>query len=908
MPSARLGLPRAAALLAASTILWADGVQTGTLEGVVRGSGTPLQQARVTLEGPGLLKPRTVASGTSGAFVVPLVPPGAYTLTVTAEGFEPARVQAVVRLDQATRIHLNLAAKAAAVVEATAQIAALDTTRVASQADTPKALLDRLPVAHDVGGAMALLPGVVAGGWNPRLGGGTINGNVYLVDGVDTTDSSSGRAGMTLAQDAIEVVQVLTSGLGAEYGRFSGGVVNVLTKSGSNTFEGSLRATVNNLAWNATGPSFNGQSNRPESRLNTVFYATVGGPILKDRLWFFLTGETTRQSIRQTVVGLGGTSPRVPYLGRLERDRFSAKLTYALSTDHTLILQHTADPGRMPLDLSRAGDVSALTTQEDGGRFTSLTYRGILGSATVLEAKLARHGIPFAWRGSDEGRMSWWNLALNQMTAFENPRFVGFSDRKRNQMSLAVTHLFDGMGRHEFKAGLDHQASRIRERITLAGDGFVFFNGFNPVTGGAEDLTARFGLKHNYNLAGAMAQVFNPMPEGRSVQEVTAGYVTDKWTRADRVTVEVGLRSETWRGEDHRGQEAWDYTSWSPRLGASWDPRGDGRSAVFMSYGVYVQNPVQDGLTNPTTFLPAARGFAMMVWGGTQDPRVKSSWIPHPVLPPVSASGRVGFDPDLKGFRVRETVLGYRLATPGGSSLEARWIHRRFSDPVDHRVYYDSTGTLVSLLQNARTARKLYRGLLLTGETQWGAWHFMANAALARLEGNQDQHGMDSPYDNYTQGSWVPPINRNNASYGTLEGDRRNVIKAMAVHQGAWGRWELESGLIGTHVGGAAFSRSTNVVMPDPKGNPVLFQQIEGARGSHRFPAYTALDGSVTASLTLSGRRKAFIRADVFNVLNRVRQIAWDVMDTQLPTYGQATSPIHFTAPRMLMLTVGVAF
>lgn len=908
MLRARPGLPRTAALLAFGTLLWADGVQTGTLTGVVRGGGQPLPGARLTLEGPRLLLPRASASQAKGDFTVPLLPPGTYTLTVTAEGFEPARIPVEVRLDQTTRLHLNLAPRAAAVVEATARIAALDTTRVASQTDTPKALLDRLPVAHDVGGAMALLPGVVAGGWNPRLGGGTINGNVYLVDGVDTTDSASGRAGMTLAQDAIEVVQILTTGLSAEYGRFSGGVANVVTKSGSNTFEGSLRATVNNLAWNAKGPSIQGQSNRPESRLNRVTYATVGGPIVKDRLWFFLTGETTRQSIRQTVAGLGGTSPTVPYLGKVERDRFSAKLTFALSPDHTLLLQHTADPGRMPLDMSRAGDVAALTTQEDGGRFTSLTYRGILGSATVLEAKLASHGIPFAWRGSDEGRMSWWNRQFNQMTAFENPRFVGFSDRRRTQASLAVTHLFDGAGRHALKAGIDLQTSRIRERITLAGDGFVFFNGFNPVTGGADDLTARFGLKYNYNLAGAMAQVFNPMPEGRSRQEVTAGYVTDKWTIADRLTVEAGLRGETWKGEDYRGQEAWDYTSWSPRLGASWDPRGEGRSAVFGSYGVYFQNPVQDGLTNPTTFLPAARGFSMRVWGGTQDPRLKSSWIPHPVLPPVPASGRVGVDPDLKGFRVQETVLGYRLATAEGTSLEARWIHRRFSDPVDNRVSYDTTGTLVSLLQNARTARKLYRGLLLTGETRQGAWYFLANAALARLEGNQDQHGMDSPYDNYTQGSWVPPINRNNASYGTLEGDRRNVLKAMAVHHGAWGRWELESGLIGTHVGGAAFSRSTNVVLPDPKGNPVLFQQIEGERGSHRFPAYTALDGSVTATLTLSGHWKAFVRADVFNVLNRVRQIAWDVMDTKLPTYGQATSPIHYTAPRMLMLTVGVSF
>ena len=116
---------------------------------------------------------------------------------------------------------------------------------------------------------------------------------MFLLNGVDINDNLFGTANNLFIEDALDEVQVLTAGISAEYGRFSGGVINAVTKSGGNKFSGSFRTDLTNPDWqdesrfekDASTPAPPGPA--PQRQLNIIYQATLGGPILKDRLWFF---------------------------------------------------------------------------------------------------------------------------------------------------------------------------------------------------------------------------------------------------------------------------------------------------------------------------------------------------------------------------------------------------------------------------------------------------------------------------------------------------------------------------------------------------------------------------------------------------------------------------------------------
>jgi outer membrane receptor for ferrienterochelin and colicin len=155
--------------------------------------------------------------------------------------------------------------------------------------------------------------------------------NLFMINGVDVNDNLFGSPQNLFIEDAIEETQVITSGVSAEYGRFSGGVVNAITKSGGNTFSGSLRLNLTNPAWVHETPFERDNGIDRESNLNRTYEMTFGGPILRDRLWFFGAGRIANLTTSQTfdVTGL-------PYSEDDENRRGEIKLTGTVGAAHTL--------------------------------------------------------------------------------------------------------------------------------------------------------------------------------------------------------------------------------------------------------------------------------------------------------------------------------------------------------------------------------------------------------------------------------------------------------------------------------------------------------------------------------------------------------------------------------------------
>ena len=275
-----------------------QGRQTGAIGGAaVDSQGLSLPGVTVTVSSPSLQGTRTAVTDINGNYSVPQLPPGAYSVVFTLSGFDDVEEEATVPLGGEVGVNAVLApAGVTEMVQVVGVIPAeIQTTETASNMVVDE--VNALPMGRSPFAIAAVQPGLNTN--TPNGGQLAVNGsfaydNVYLIDGVDTNDNLFGTSNSLYVADAIEETQVLTSGISAEYGRFSGGVVNVITKSGGNSFSGSWRTNYDNPTWEGLNPYEVENEVEREDVLNQTHEATLGGPIARDRLWFFTSYRRAR--------------------------------------------------------------------------------------------------------------------------------------------------------------------------------------------------------------------------------------------------------------------------------------------------------------------------------------------------------------------------------------------------------------------------------------------------------------------------------------------------------------------------------------------------------------------------------------------------------------------------------------
>jgi hypothetical protein len=264
-----LGVLMSAALAAA------QGQQTGTLQGTVTdSSGAALPGVTVTVRSSALQGTREAVTGGSGEYILRGLPPGTYEVQVELSGFATSRETVTVSLGLPTEADARLVP--AGVVEAVNVVAETNSALVttAGSANFTASEIDTLATGRTLAAIAEVAPGLTAN--TPNSAQVTISGafaydNVFLLDGVDINDNLFGSPDDLFIEDAIEQTQVITSGVSAEYGRFSGGVINAITKSGGNRFSGSFRTDLTNPAWRDETPfEADNETTRPDD-LSKVF-------------------------------------------------------------------------------------------------------------------------------------------------------------------------------------------------------------------------------------------------------------------------------------------------------------------------------------------------------------------------------------------------------------------------------------------------------------------------------------------------------------------------------------------------------------------------------------------------------------------------------------------------------------
>ena len=304
--SRRLCLVLGLLLLVMGTAAFA--AQTGSISGEVRsGDGAPLPGVRVTVAGPLLPAGRSVTTAADGGFDFQRLPPGTYEVNAALEGAGNAKREVIVALDKDTQLELVLKATLEEAITVSAAAPVIDVKSAEVEVNFTSAQIETLPISRTYKGLFQLAPGVAD---NQRLApnaGGSRLDNTFLLDGINITNPDFGDIVPDVNELDVLEVSLKRAGVTAEFGRTGGMVVNAITKSGTNRFAGEVRFEDQPSSFISANKNATVQ-NTPGRNTAT---ASLGGPIVRDRFWFYGSASLPRQTTTDRRNNLGAVDSRL---------------------------------------------------------------------------------------------------------------------------------------------------------------------------------------------------------------------------------------------------------------------------------------------------------------------------------------------------------------------------------------------------------------------------------------------------------------------------------------------------------------------------------------------------------------------------------------------------------------------
>ena len=469
-------------ILSIGTQARAQGRQTGTLRGTAQDStAAVLPGVTVTVTSDALQGSRTTVTDLNGNYEIIGLPPGQYTASFALQGFTSVDAPVTVPLGRMAEVNVSMQVGAVAEV---IQVIAVVPTPLATTETSQNIIYDEinhLPMGRTVHLIAELAPGLTNN--TPNLRQVAINGafayeTVYLIDGVDINDNLFGSPNDLFIEDAIEETQVLTSGISAEYGRFAGGVINVVTKSGGNRFSGSFRTNLYRPDWTARTPFEKENDTERTGNLkdNTTYETTVGGPIVQDRLWFFYANRRERQALSETFDESG-----IAYVRGEKNDRNQIKFTGTLVPGHSLegsYMRNTTAQDHRP-SFGFSIDPATLISRTLPNDLWVATYRGAVTNRLFIEGQVSRREFGFRDSGGTSTDIldSPFITVTQGLGHFNAPYFAASDpeDRNNRQYTASATYLLPtNTGTHSIKGGFEHFQSTNTGGGSQTSTGSVF--------------------------------------------------------------------------------------------------------------------------------------------------------------------------------------------------------------------------------------------------------------------------------------------------------------------------------------------------------------------------------------------------------------------------------------------------
>ena len=785
----------------------------------------------------------------------------------------------------------------------------------------------------------------------PNGGQVTINGafaydNIFLIDGVDINDNLFGVANNLYVTEAIQETQVLTSGISAEYGRFSGGVINVITKSGGNDFSGSYRLNMSKPGWTTVTPfeRESGTDERPGDLVNNLAHEmTLGGPAMVDRLWFFYSGLITRQEEPDTFNETG-----IAFDTSTAEDRHQFKLTGTLAPGHTLsgsyLRRAFTDTG------STFGFSIVPSTIIDRERPQDLfvtTYRGALTDDVFAEVQYSqkRHGFRGGGGTSTNIFDSPFLTRTQALGHYNAPYFDATDpeDRNNRQITGNVTWFLSSAaaGSHSVKAGFERYTSTNIGGNSQSSTGWVFRTNYAVGPDGSPVLDANQHLVPVFT-PGPLTIGLNWLPtRGAKIDiNTTSFFVNDEWALNEHFSFNLGVRGETVDSEATGGITTVDTSSVVPRLGVAYDPLGDGRFTIQSTYSHYAGKYSENQFAETTN----VGNPDLLVGIYTGPPGEGRDFAPgfdvnnYFIVDGSFATQNVMLDPDLKSPLTKEFTVSAGGTLGNRGHLKATFIRRRAGNFIED--FLDTTTGSTEIMHEGRSygtfVNEVFRNTDLL-ERNYDALQFDGRYSVTsrfqldgsytvqlRNEGNfegeaTNQPGISSVAFDYPE-IFTP---ERNYPLGRLNDFQRHKIRIWGIYNlglgpagdvDLGGIWRYNSGQVFSIASsGVRLSAQQEAILGDLgyASRPTSQTLYYGERGTEDFKGYGLLDLSVQYQLPIWRTAEPYFKFEVYNVFNNDTLIGWNttvdpvwdgpVDDLGLPTtyeegprFGEGTSVAHY--------------
>jgi hypothetical protein len=926
---------------------------TGAIEGVVRDSGgAVLPGATVEATGPS----GTVVAVTNerGEYRFPRLPSGRYIVKASLASFAPAEATVNLTVGGTQRAEFSLRiAGLTETVQVTAETPAIDLSSPQTATNISRERIEFIPRGRDFAD---IVPQAAGASNESQAGGISIDGasgseNRFIIDGIDTTSPQVGTSAVPLRAEFMEEVQVKSAGYAAEFGGSTGGVINAITRSGTNNFRGAILSDFQSRSWGgserpmlidastSTGFDYVNPPKDDELRIDPGF--SLGGPILRDRLWFFGSYQPGLRSTERTVNFQNGETNtfdqdfRVHYGAVNVTGNAGSKVLYRVGGNFS--------PYETKRDLPDRAGQTTLTAAEDylrgtkgdrrtfsgsvdyipssrlafsarAGRFltdeesTGVSFPGLIHNISTSSTAEALARIP-AGLPNERGFSS--DVLITDATAYD--------EYIRDFFGADATWFVSAAGEHQVKLGF--QSERISNDVQKGynADRIIYYGGLSH--------TDSFGGTHigEYGIF----RLLNISTLGEAQTRNNALFIQDTWRPLSNLTFNVGLRTERERVPNFGGSGL-EYPiefSWgdklAPRLGFTYDPFSDGRTKIYASWGKYYDVMKYE--------LPRGSfGGDRWVdyWFTWDNPNVSANSAAscitgsntvseRPVCPGGTfieafdqrhnaAEDPDSFiDPDLKPMEEREFQIGanreFGWGTMGNVVLGARYVrkdlHRTIEDVgvtvpgVGTQYYMANPGEGITLTLNDPSippfpkAERQYDGLELTMERRFADnWGLFASYTYSRLYGNysglasSDENGRTAPNVNRFFDQVVMTFDRNRELvYGRLGTDRPHQVKAQLMYRFPW---DMTMGLNQRVASGIPMSEEFQI-----QGGYPFFPNGRGNLG--RTPTFSQTDLSLFQNVRLGGQALQF-QLTVLNLFDQDTETRLD--NTRFA--GTSTLPI----------------
>jgi hypothetical protein len=683
---------------------------------------------------------KVFTSDSNGRFFAPFLTPGRYALRVELAGFSPVERKGIdVRLGQRLDI-AGLVLKVGTIeeqIDVSGASPTVDTSSTTVGGVLDSESLKHLPVGRKFTDTLYLVPGVSnsggVGAANPSVSGASGLENNYVIDGVNVTHTGYGGVGgyslvfgslgSGVTQEFIKETQVKTGGFEAEYGSATGGVVNVVTQSGTNTLHGSVfvydRPKVLESDWR--------KLETPNGTVNTAnsweydFGASLGGPLVKDKVFFF--GAIDPQFQRRTFIApadfpaasadLGG-----PSVGEGNRERrilaYAGKASWQIDSHHRVEAGAFGDPSVGARGVQRdymlfsSEPLKRLSDVVYGGHNLMARYDGVLRPSWLIEASFARAGTQV----KETPAVDEWSV--RDTTVIPNVRSGGIGYYEKGnvgqnlQYQLKSTHIFEAAGHHQVRYGVALESIRYDQINQITGPTFVLANGQRTATGAAIFLIDAPEVPEGHIFRVDASR--NPALD--TTQEYYDFFLQDTWQIRKRLTLRLGVRYERQKllGADPGEAAAHNETlchvddsfstagdgsgaaipctvdfkgNYAPRLGAVFDVRGNGKAKVFVNFGRFysrVPNDLAARSLSSDAGIARADYYDVGLTHPVPDGILAAGVTDHFLLPSNTPSQ---VSPDARSTYQQEVLVGFEIEALRRLNLGVRYVHRSINDVLE---------------------------------------------------------------------------------------------------------------------------------------------------------------------------------------------------------------------------------